>query len=89
MIIYEQLSVWKVMAKIFHAARCSDGQLRITDFNTDFYGRVEICSNQRFETFSYYHWSIENAEVACRELGYNRTLIKKENMYYCASKASL
>ncbi|CAI8023564.1 Scavenger receptor cysteine-rich domain superfamily protein, partial [Geodia barretti] len=52
-------------------ARCSDGQLRITDFNTDFYGRVEICSNQRFETFSYYHWSIENAEVACRELGYN------------------
>ena len=68
------------MAKIFHAAHCSDSQLRITDFYFDCYGRVEICSNQRFETFSYYHWSDKNSEVACRELGYDCTLINKENI---------
>ena len=51
-------------------ARCSDDQLKLTGSTVEYYGRVEICSNQRWGTLSYYHWTPSNAEVACKELGY-------------------
>ena len=53
------------------AARCSDDQLKLTGRAEEYYGRVEICSNQRWGTFSYYHWTSSNAVVACNELGYH------------------
>ena len=51
-------------------ARCSNGQLRLTDYPQDTRGRIEICSQQRWETFYNLWWNSINSEVACRELGF-------------------
>ena len=51
-------------------ARCSDGQLRLTDRPEVTYGRVEICSHQRWNTFYSSNWFATNAKVACIELGF-------------------
>ena len=56
-------------------ARCSDGQLRLTDGPVERYGRVEICSNRRWETFPISRWSPNNALVACIELGFQCTQV--------------
>ena len=50
---------------VYNIARCSNGQLRLTDS-----GRIEICSQQRWETFNRLWWSSKNTEVACQELGF-------------------
>ena len=55
-----------------HEASCSDGQIRLIDGYTERYGRVEICSDQRWETLNYYQWTYDNARVACFELGFTR-----------------
>ena len=36
-------------------------------------GRVEICSHQRWNTFSTLHWFATNTRVACIELGFRGT----------------
>jgi hypothetical protein len=51
-------------------ARCSDGQLRLTDTPEVEIGRVEICSHQRWKTFYSSTWFATNAKVACIELGF-------------------
>ena len=52
------------------AARCSDDQLRLTGGTEEYFGRVEICSNRRWGTFSSNRWTLSNAAVICNELGY-------------------
>ena len=54
-----------------HEASCSDGQIKLIEGYTELYGRVEICSHQRWETLSYNHWSSSVAKVVCIELGYS------------------
>ena len=56
-------------------ARCSDGQLRLTDGQIESIGRVEICTDKRWETFYYSRWSSMNTHVACLELGFSSTYI--------------
>ena len=51
-------------------ARCTDGQVRLTDRPEVTAGRVEICSDQRWKTFYSSHWFPTNARVACIELGF-------------------
>jgi deleted-in-malignant-brain-tumors protein 1 len=53
-------------------ARCSDGQLRLAEGSDSYYGRVEICSDQRWNTLSSARslWSYTNARIACIELGF-------------------
>ncbi|CAI8023573.1 Neurotrypsin [Geodia barretti] len=51
-------------------ARCSDGQLRLAEGSVAYYGRVEICSDQRWNTLSNAQWSYSNARIACIELGF-------------------
>ena len=64
-----------------HVVSCSDGQLRLTDSNYKDYEYVEICSDQRWGTFSISNWTDENTIVACTELGY-RGICK---IYYCCN----
>ena len=54
-----------------HVAACSDGQLKLIGSSVRYYGRIEICSNQRWETLSYQQWTPSNALVACNELGFS------------------
>ena len=54
-------------------AACSDGQLRLIggyDGQTQS-GRLEICSQQIWETFTADYWEYYSAMVACNELGFN------------------
>ena len=62
-------------------APCSDGQIKLIEGSPDNYGRVEICSNQRWETLSSNYWQYEETRVACNALGYTGVYILcNENM---------
>ena len=54
---------------IIFIARCSNGQMKLAA-GSETYGRVEICSDQRWTTLSYNQWSYANAQVACIQLGF-------------------
>ena len=52
-------------------ASCSDGQIRLMEGYRKENSRLEICSDQRWETLNYNTWtSTNNARVACDELGF-------------------
>ena len=63
-------SYWIDETLVVYIARCSNGQLRLTDDPQANQGRIEICSQQRWETFYSVWWSSKNSEVACWELGF-------------------
>ena len=48
----------------------------------EYSGRVEICSNQRWETLSYEEWTSSNAWVACNELGFTGELFQFEKLIF-------
>ena len=60
------------LMSFFHIrlADCLDGQLRLIQHYIESSGRIEICSNRRWETLSYREWTSSNAHVACNELGF-------------------
>ena len=77
--LYHPYIPYFLIQRIFHfllyfvilfLARCSDGQLRLIGGSEEQYGRLEMCSNQRWGTFSSSSWSTDNSFVACTELGY-------------------
>ena len=49
---------------------CNDGDLRLRDGETDFEGRVEICRDNHFGTVCALGWDENDAQVACRQLGF-------------------
>ena len=55
------------------SAPCNDGQLRLAGSNVDNEGRVEICLNNEWGTICDDNWSIKDANVACRVLGFSGT----------------
>ena len=52
------------------AAPCTDGRLRLAGGNVDNEGRVEICLNNEWGTICDDNWSTNDANVACRQLGF-------------------
>ena len=53
-------------------ASCSNGQIKLIEGPYDNWGRVEICSNQRWETISRNNnWQYQETRVACNALGYD------------------
>ena len=50
-----------------------DGQLRLVDKISPTSGRLEILKDGLWGTVCSYHFDNEDADVACRQLGYNRT----------------
>ena len=49
---------------------CETGAIRLTGGNTDREGRVEICVNETWGTVCDGMWDSRDANVACRQLGY-------------------
>ena len=54
-------------------AHCSDGQIKVIEGNLEEYGRLEICSDKRWESLSDFYWDQNVARVACIELGFAST----------------
>jgi len=52
------------------AVVCSNGDLRLRGGTTRYEGRVELCYNETWGTICDGFWSTNDANVACRQLGY-------------------
>ena len=50
---------------------CTDGELRLRDGTTSREGRVEICYEHQWRTVCDNNWEAEDAQVACRQLGFS------------------
>ncbi len=50
---------------------CNNGDLRLRGGNTELEGRVELCWNETWGTICDGFWSANDANVACRQLGYS------------------
>ena len=48
---------------------CTDGRVRLVDGPTATEGRVEVCQGGRWGTICNDHWTVEDTDVVCGELG--------------------
>ena len=55
---------------------CTDGDIQLVGGETEREGRVEVCLDQRWGTANGDGWSPADAQVVCRQLGY-QTASKK------------
>ena len=54
-----------------HSANCGNGEIRLVDGFSPNQGRVEMCWNRAWGTITDDGWSVVDARVVCRELGYS------------------
>ena len=50
---------------------CSGNSVRLINGSNEYNGRVEVCYNGYFGTICQDNWSIEDARVVCRQLGFS------------------
>ena len=66
---YEVLIVWLYL---YHITACTQGSIRLQGGSAT-RGRVEICNNNVWGTVCDDLWGTPDAQVACRQLGFERT----------------
>ena len=52
---------------------CTDGDIRVVNGATQLEGRVEVCVDGVWGTVCDDLWGVEEASVACRQLGFSPT----------------
>ena len=61
-------------SKMMHyCTDCDDGDLRLSEGQTEWEGRVEVCLGQRWGTVGSDGWTEVNSQVVCNALGYDFT----------------
>ena len=50
---------------------CADGDLRLVGGINDTEGRVEVCISNQWGTVCHNLWSVSDAKVVCRQLGFS------------------
>ena len=53
---------------------CTTGEVRLTDGRTQYEGLVEICYGNTWRTICPSNWDNSDAQVVCRQLGYNTSI---------------
>ena len=61
---------WEIII-YFTTDYCQDGDVRLVGGQSAHEGRVEVCLSQRWGTVTDDGWSTADAQVLCRQLGYN------------------
>ena len=56
--------------------------MRLADGNYSYEGRVEVLHNNTWSTISSYPWTINEAKVVCRMLGYEDALYARDRAYF-------
>ena len=56
---------------------CTNGAVRLMNGSTSDEGRVEVCVNGEWGTVCDSGWDRKEAEVVCRQLGYNPSCKRK------------
>ena len=56
---------------------CNNGDLRLAGSSVPAQGRVELCYNETWGTICDEFWSTNDANVACRQLGYAASGMKQ------------
>ena len=55
---------------------CFDREIRLSEGETEWEGRLEVCIGQRWGTVGNNGWTKENSQVMCNALGFEFTGIK-------------
>ena len=58
---------------MYNCTDCVHGDLRLSEGETEWEGRVEVCLDQRWGTVSSDGWTEFNSQVVCNALGYDFT----------------
>ena len=71
----------------FNTTNCTDGDVRLIGGLNEYEGTVEVCLNHIWgsvcRSTSYYdYWGIQEGEVVCGQLGYQRLGLLIEIMYH-------
>lgn len=59
------------MVSLFFYTVCDDGDLRISGVSSLLEGSIEICINNSYGSVCDDFWDIQDARVACRQLGFS------------------
>lgn len=53
-------------------SNCTSGDIRLSGKQTPESGRLEVCINQAWGSLCNYYWEYRDAQVVCRELGFQQ-----------------